>query len=98
MPHSEEIQGLPALWPREETPSFASTDDAWPAIDSSWLTEDDSRPVLPPIPLDLLPSAWRDWVNAAAGSASTPPDYVVQAVLAVVAGLAGAGVRVVVKP
>ena len=50
---AKKIRGLPVLWAREETPSFASTDDAWPAIDTTWLTEDDSRPVLPP-PLIVL--------------------------------------------
>ena len=68
----------------------------WPAIDTSLL--DDSRPLLPAFPVDVLPSPWRGWAETAGRGAGAPVDYVAQALLAAVAGLAGAGVRVSVKP
>src|SRR6266404_8125305 len=80
--------------PRTAKPFSARTTDGWPEIDMSLL--EDSRLVLPPVPLDVLPQPWRDWVSDAACSAGAPADYIVQALLAAVGGLAG--VRVCVKP
>jgi uncharacterized protein DUF3987 len=68
----------------------------WREIDPS-LLEEDIRPVLPAAPLELLPKGWRDWISEAASNASTAPDYVLQALLAAIAGLAGSGVRASVK-
>src|SRR5262249_9111305 len=68
----------------------------WPPIDTSLL--DDSRPLLPAFPVDVLPSPWRVWVETAARGAGAPVDYVGQALLAAAAGLAGAGLRVSVRP
>ena len=82
--------------PRSAKPSSARSAEGWPEIDASLL--EDTRPALPPVPLDVLPQPWRDWVSDAACGAGAPADYVVQALLAAVAGLAGLGVRACVKP
>jgi hypothetical protein len=71
-------------------------DDDWPELDTSLL--DDKRPPVPAFPLDLLPPPWRDWIADTALSVGAAPDYVVQSVLAAMAGLCGAGVRVRVTP
>src|SRR3979490_1714408 len=68
----------------------------WPEMDVSFLEE--KRGAVPRFPLDLLPQPWRDWVNDTASSAGAPTDYVVQAVLAALAGLCGAGVAVRITP
>jgi Protein of unknown function (DUF3987) len=68
----------------------------WPEIDVSILEEE--RGGVPPFPLDLLPQPWRDWVDDTASSACAPTDYVVQAVLAALAGLCGAGAAVRITP
>ena len=79
-------------------PVFAAgpPDAGWPEIDLSILEE--KRGAVPPFPLDLLPQPWRDWVSDTASSAGAPTDYVVQAVLAALAGLCGAGVAVRITP
>jgi hypothetical protein len=79
-------------------PVFAAAprDAGWPEIDLSILEE--KRGAVPPFPLDLLPQPWRDWVSDTASSAGAPTDYVVQAVLAALAGLCGAGVAVRITP
>ena len=59
---------------------------------------EEKRGAVPPFPLDLLPQPWRDWVSDTAASAGAPADYVVQAVLAALAGLCGAGVAVRITP
>lgn len=81
---------------RATQPFSARTLDEWPEIDTSLL--EDNRPTLPLVPLDVLPSPWRDWVGDAACNAGAPPDYVVQALLAAVSGLAGRGVQARVNP
>ena len=74
----------------------ARRQEDWPEPDVSIL--EDKRGVVPPFPLDLLAQPWRDWVSDTASSAGAPADYVVQAVLAALAGLCGAGVAVRVTP
>jgi hypothetical protein len=64
--------------------------DAWPETDPSLLEE--GRPALPAFPLASLPPWWRTWVSETAHGAGAPVDYVVQALLASVAGVCGAGV------
>jgi hypothetical protein len=64
--------------------------DAWPETDPSVLEE--GRPSLPEFPLQALPPWWRAWVSETAHGAGAPVDYVVQALLASVAGVCGAGV------
>src|SRR5262245_14536083 len=64
--------------------------DGWPEPDLSLLEE--GRPELPDFPLDCLPPWWRTWVSEVAAATDAPVDYVVQALLASVAGLCGAGV------
>ena len=74
-------------------PHSSTTD--WPPLDRSLLGE--ARPAPSTFPLHLLPGRWRAWVEAAArpfGSA----DYLAHGLLAGVAGVCGAGVRVAVAP
>jgi hypothetical protein len=67
-----------------------SSEEAWPEPDLSLL--DAGRPALPDFPLDCLPPWWRLWAADTAHAVGAPVDYVVQALLAAVAGLCGAGV------
>jgi len=69
---------------------------AWSEIDTSLL--DDGRGVVPPFPIDLIPQPWRDWAADRARGAGAPVDYVVQALLAAVSGVCGAGVEVKITP
>jgi hypothetical protein len=71
-------------------PLDAKSQDAWPETDPSLLEE--GRPALPAFPLQSLPPWWRAWVSETAHGAGAPVDYVVQALLASVAGVCGAGV------
>jgi hypothetical protein len=64
----------------------------WPEIDPSILEE--KRGAVPPFPLHLLPEPWRDWVSDTVSSVGAPSDYVVQSLLAALAGLCGAGAMV----
>jgi len=68
----------------------------WPDLDASLL--EDARSVVPPFPLKLLPPHWAEWVADTAQSAGTSADYVAQGLLAAVAAVCGAGVRVRVTP
>jgi hypothetical protein len=68
----------------------AKRQDAWPETDPSLLEE--GRPTLPDFPLASLPPWWRAWVSETAHGAGAPVDYVVQALLASVGGVCGAGV------
>jgi hypothetical protein len=68
----------------------AKSQDAWPETDPSLLEE--GRPSLPAFPLQSLPPWWRAWVSETAHGAGAPVDYVVQALLASLAGVCGAGV------
>jgi hypothetical protein len=70
--------------------------EPWPDVDPS-LVEDDSRSG-PEFPLDLLALPWRAWVSDTGRAAGVPADYVVQSLLAAVAGVCGAGVSVQVTP
>jgi hypothetical protein len=69
---------------------------AWPEIDTSLL--DDGRGAVPPFPIDLIPQPWRDWTADRARGAGAPVDYAVQALLAAVSGVCGAGVEVQITP
>src|SRR5712672_1004827 len=71
-------------------PIATPTSNAWPETDPSLLEE--GRPSLPAFPLQSLPPWWRAWVSETAHGAGAPVDYVVQALLASVAGVCGAGV------
>jgi hypothetical protein len=71
-------------------PMTAPTSTAWPKTDPSLLEE--GRPALPAFPLQALPPFWRGWVSETAQGAGAPVDYIVQALLASVAGVCGAGV------
>jgi Protein of unknown function (DUF3987) len=78
------------LMPDTIEPNAAQTGSAWPETDPSLLEE--GRPSLPDFPLQTLPPWWRAWVSETAQGAGAPVDYVVQALLASVAGVCGAGV------
>src|SRR6266851_2816547 len=78
------------LMPDTVEPIATQTGNAWPETDPSLLEE--GRPALPDFPLQWLPPWWRAWVSEAAHGAGAPVDYVVQALLASVAGVCGAGV------
>jgi Protein of unknown function (DUF3987) len=90
--------GAPAEIARTQHLVFAAgrPEAGWPELDVSILEE--KRGAVPPFPLDLLAQPWRDWVSDTASSAGAPTDYVVQAVLAALAGLCGAGVAVRITP
>jgi hypothetical protein len=89
--------GVPAAILGTRHPFGAGQPEAgWPELDVSFLEE--KRGAVPPFPLDLLTQPWRDWVGDTAASAGAPADYVVQAVLAALAGLCGAGVAVRITP
>lgn len=53
---------------------------------------------VPTFPVALLPQPWRDWASDAARSSAAPVDYVVQAMLAAVAGLGGRRAFVIPTP
>lgn len=74
----------------------ASYDVSWGEIEPSLLEE--KRGSVPAFPIDLVPSPWREWAGDTARSAGAPVDYVVQAVLASVAAIGGAGVTVRIAP
>src|SRR4030081_749626 len=89
--------GVPAAIFGMRHPFGAGQPEAgWPELDVSFLEE--KRGAVPPFPLDLLAQPWRDWVSDTASSAGAPTDYVVQAVLAALAGLRGAGMAVRITP
>lgn len=73
------------------------------ASEQSWRTPDlsvlDSRrgPV-PAVPLAMVPQPWCDWIADTERATGAPADYVLQSVLAGVAAVCGAGVRVRVTP
>ncbi len=75
---------------------FSPYTGSWPELDTSLL--EDARGKVPAFPLHLLPDEWRQWIADTAQSAGTPVDYVAQGVLAAVAALCGAGVRIRVTP
>jgi hypothetical protein len=68
----------------------------WPDPDLSVL--DDRRGPVPAVPLGLLPQPWRDWIAETERASGAPADYVLPSVLAGVAAVCGAGVRVHVTP
>jgi hypothetical protein len=59
---------------------------------------DDRRGPVPAVPLALLPPPWRDWIAETETVTGAPADYVLQSVLAGVAAVCGAAVRVRVTP
>ena len=69
-------------------PSYAfdlnASERSWRDPDLSVL--DDRRGPVPPVPLALLPQPWRDWIADTEKAIGAPADYVLQAVLAGVAG------------
>jgi len=74
----------------------ATGTEPWPDIDPAFV--EDARGAVPLFPLDLLPQPWRGWVSDTARAAGAPVDYAVQALLAAVSALCGAGVLVRVTP
>jgi hypothetical protein len=75
---------------------LGSRESEWAEPDLSIL--ENSRDAVPVVPLDLVPEPWRKWIADTAWATGAPQDYVLQTVLASVAGVCGAGVRVRVTP
>jgi len=75
---------------------LGSRESEWSEPDLSIL--DNNRDSVPAVPLDLVPEPWRKWIADSASATGAPQDYVLQTVLAGVAGVCGAGVRVRVTP
>lgn len=76
-------------------PATAAPTADWPPLDRSLLGE--ARPAPATFPLHLLPGRWRDWVEVSSrvfGSA----DYLAHCLLAGVAGVCGAGIRIEIAP
>lgn len=59
---------------------------------------DDKRAPVPAVPLEHVPQPWRDWIADTERATGAPADYVLASVLAAVAGVCGAGVRITVTP
>ena len=72
------------------------SEDNWRDPDLSVLEH--RRGPVPAAPLALLPQPWRDWVADTERATGAPADYVLQSVLAGVAAVCGAAVRVRVTP
>ena len=53
---------------------------------------------MPAVPLARVPQPWHDWIADTERATGAPADYVLQSVLAGVAAVCGAGVRVRVTP
>lgn len=73
------------------------------ASEQNWRTPDLSvldnrRGPVPAVPLAMVPQPWRDWIADTERATGAPADYVLQSVLAGVAAVCGAGVRVRVTP
>jgi hypothetical protein len=68
----------------------------WRTPDLSVL--DNRRGPVPAVPLAMVPQPWRDWIADTERATGAPADYVLQSVLAGVAAVCGAGVRVRVTP
>jgi hypothetical protein len=68
----------------------------WRTPDLSVL--DNRRGPVPAVPLAKVPQPWQDWIADTERATGAPADYVLQSVLAGVAAVCGAGVRVRVTP
>ncbi|HZX85046.1 MAG TPA: ABC transporter substrate-binding protein, partial [Reyranella sp.] len=74
----------------------AVSENNWRDPDVSVL--DERRGPVPAVPLGLLPQPWRDWVADTERATGAPADHILQSVLAGIAAVCGAGVRVRVTP
>lgn len=68
----------------------------WSDIDPAFVEEGGG--FAPVLPLELLPPPWPGWIADTARGAGAPADYVMQSLLASVAGLCGGGAIVRVTP
>jgi hypothetical protein len=75
--------------------SAAAVDAPWPELDRCFLQKDRRAP--PPFPLDVIPAAWRPWIEGHA-QASTCIDYIAQGLLAAVSAVCGSRFVVDVTP
>jgi hypothetical protein len=73
-----------------------SSEETWRTLDLSII--DRRRGPVPTVPLAMVPQPWRDWIADTERATGAPADYVLQSVLAGVAAVCGAGVRVCVTP
>ena len=70
--------------------------EKWRTPDLSVL--DNRRGPVPAVPLAMVPQPWRDWIADTERATGAPADYVLQSVLAGIAAVCGAGVRIRVTP
>lgn len=92
---------LEALAPAANDSSSPQDAPAWGEIPAEWLqpkSPQAARAAVPAFPLVLLPQPWRDWAGDAARSSAAPVDYIVQAMLGGVAGMAGRRVLAIPTP
>ena len=75
--------------------SAAAVDAPWPELDRSFLQKDRRAP--PTFPLDVIPAAWRPWIDGHA-QASTCTNYIAQGLLAAVSAVCGSRTVVDVTP
>ena len=94
-----EVERCYAKWQRKQVGAWsasgapaAPSPHSWEDPDTSIL--DDRRGDLPEFPLDVLSSAWRDWVTNAAHGAGCAIDHVMVPLLAVASSLIGAARRI----
>ena len=72
-----------------------AADAPWPELDRRFLQKDRRAP--PPFPLDVIPAAWRPWIDGHARS-STCADYIALGLLAAVSAVCGLRVVIDVTP
>jgi hypothetical protein len=68
----------------------------WPELDPR-LLQREHRAAPPPFPLEVIPAAWRPWIESHA-QASTCTDYIAQALLAALSAVCGSRMVVDVTP
>ena len=68
-------------------PEAAEACAPWPELDRRFL-QSERRAVPPPFPLEVIPEAWRPWIESHA-QASTCIDYIAQGLLAAVSAVCG---------
>jgi Protein of unknown function (DUF3987) len=83
---------MPRELPFKKVVPFDEAVEPWPELEAGLL--EDVRPTAPAFPLKLLPADWARWIADCAEAAGSAVDYVAQGVLAAVASVCGAGVRV----
>lgn len=73
----------------------SAADAPWPELDRSFLQKDRRAP--PPFPVEVIPAAWRPWIEGHA-QAALCADYIAQGLLAAVSAVCGSRFVVNVTP